>query len=160
MLDWNKIKYFKPSEFDSPDLPGSGKNMQQSTIEKLERARSSAGVPFGINSGYRTQKHNDSLEHSVKDSAHRTGHAADIAVTKDTYGKILTALINAGFKRIGLGRNFIHVDDDPTKPTPAVWIYHKTSKWENFRVKVLNIIKKKVTVKMQLASFYSWEVPS
>jgi len=115
--------YFTPSEFDSPDLPGSGIRMNAMFISMLNKARSIAGIPFYINSGYRTPAHNKKVG-GVPGSAHTKGLAADIAVTPATYGKVLSALIKAGFKRIGLGQNFIHVDIDCSKPCPAVWNYN------------------------------------
>ena len=33
------MKYFKLSEFDSPDLIGSGEEMKQSTLNLLDEAR-------------------------------------------------------------------------------------------------------------------------
>ena len=56
-----ELEFFKISEFDSPDLPGSGGKMQVSTLLKLVQARKLAGVPFVINSGYRTPEHNAKL---------------------------------------------------------------------------------------------------
>jgi hypothetical protein len=49
-----ELKHFKLSEFDSPDLPGSGKNMNPDFLKRLDEAREIAGVPFNINSGFRT----------------------------------------------------------------------------------------------------------
>lgn len=115
------FKYFTYSEFDSPDAPGSGqKFMNKQFIEKLDIARGKAGVPFKINSGYRTQAHNDSLEGSVPNSAHTFGLAADIsAPTEEIKKKIALALYQSGFVRIGFANTFIHVDDDKTKPQHA-----------------------------------------
>ena len=48
------MKYFKLEEFDSPDLKGSGKNMKKDFLVKLDEARELAGIPFKINSGFRT----------------------------------------------------------------------------------------------------------
>jgi len=115
--------YFRPGEFDSPDLPGSGRKMNPALLSKLNQARKYAAIPFHINSGYRTPQHNK-LVGGVPGSAHTKGMAVDIrANTPEEYKTILTALIRAGFKRIGLGRKFIHADIDYSKPTPAVWTY-------------------------------------
>lgn len=115
-------KYFEISEFDSPDAPGSGFNMQASFINRLVTAREIAGVPFRINSGYRTPEHNRKVG-GTPGSSHLTGWAADIAVKDNRErGVILNALIRAGFSRIGIGKTFLHVDSDPSK-NPAVWLY-------------------------------------
>ena len=53
------MQYFKLSEFDSPDLPGSGQRMKPEFLKMIDRARDIAGgVPFVINSGFRTVAHN------------------------------------------------------------------------------------------------------
>ena len=55
------LKYFKLSEFDSPDLKGSGSNMNYTFLEKLDQARGLAGIPFKITSGFRTEAYQDDL---------------------------------------------------------------------------------------------------
>ncbi len=126
--DWN-YKNFESYEFDSPDLPGSGINMQDSFMRRLETARIKANIRFIIKSGIRTQIYNDSLKNSVKNSAHIKGLAVDISCVNDNdFIIIIKALAEAGFKRIGIGKNFIHVDYDLAKPYPVVWAYPKTPK--------------------------------
>ena len=49
------LKYFKFSEFDSPDKPESGKDMDGTFIQLLDKARGIANIPFRITSGYRTE---------------------------------------------------------------------------------------------------------
>lgn len=117
------LKHFKISEFDSPDLPNSGVNMDQQFLIKLDLARQLAGTPFYINSGYRTKEHNLRVG-GTSLSAHLKGLAADIRCTlSDERHKILGGLIRAGFRRIGIHRNFIHVDLDDTKPQNVVFLY-------------------------------------
>jgi len=139
------FKYFDYSEFDSPAtetdklnpniktyfnplkakymIEGSGKqHMNLSFMQKLDKAREIAGVPFFITSGYRTPAYNATLSNSVSDSAHTRGYAADISapINKE---KIVRALIAAGFNRIGEGATFIHADNDPNKTPFAYWTY-------------------------------------
>ncbi|AEL23850.1 D-Ala-D-Ala carboxypeptidase family metallohydrolase [Cyclobacterium marinum] len=114
------LQYFNLSEFDSPDEPGSGERMQESTLAMLEKARHQAGIPFAINSGVRTPSHNEKVG-GISNSAHLSGWAADIATSKYTQKTIVMACQMAGFQRIGIYKNFIHVDNDPTKPSPAQW---------------------------------------
>lgn len=117
------LKHFNISEFDSPDQPGSGKNMRATTLLMIDDARGRADVPFHINSGFRTKKHNKEVG-GVAGSAHEKGFAGDIATTtKANQRKIVKALYDAGFRRFGIGKNFVHADNDPNKPTPAVWFY-------------------------------------
>ena len=114
--------YFSLAEFDSPDLPNSGTNMDTNFIYKLEHARELAGIPFRITSGYRTKEHNAEVG-GVPNSSHLKGVAADIAVSSGNERYIiLNALIRAGFKRIGVAKTFIHCDLDDEKSN-SVWTY-------------------------------------
>ena len=116
------MKHFDISEFDSPDKPGSGKNMKPGFLSMLDAAREAAGVPFKINSGYRTKKHNKEIGGSPT-SSHLDGFAADIACTDSyTRERIIFGLVHAGFQRFGVAKTFIHCDNDPRKST-AVWVY-------------------------------------
>lgn len=116
------MKYFTLDEFDCPSHKGSGINMDSNFLAKLEQAREIAGVSFIITSGYRTKEHNAEVG-GVPNSSHLIGVAADIAVSggADRY-IILSALIKAGFRRIGVAKTFIHCDTDDSKPN-SVWTY-------------------------------------
>jgi uncharacterized protein YcbK (DUF882 family) len=117
------LKHFKIAEFDSPDAPGSGSKMQPKFLQMLDNARSIAGVPFKVNSGFRTEAHNLKVK-GVADSSHVQGWAADIAATSGTSKfTIVNALLKAGFTRIGIASSFVHVDCDPTKPAQVIWTY-------------------------------------
>ena len=117
------MKHFKHSEFDSPDAPGSGAKMQNRFLEKLDLARDIAGILFIITSGYRTEEHNK-LVGGVNSSSHTKGLAADISC-RDSVSRfiIVNALFKAGFTRIGIADNFIHVDCDETKTQEVIWTY-------------------------------------
>ena len=120
--------HFETQEFDSKDMPGSGaKFMDNAFLQMLDDARSIAGIPFNITSGYRSEKINK-LAGGVKNSSHLVGRAADIAVRS---GKerliIIMALIQVGFRRVGVAQGFIHTDNDSismggTKPD-SIWTY-------------------------------------
>jgi uncharacterized protein YcbK (DUF882 family) len=116
------FNYFSFSEFDCPSLPDSGKNMDSNFIHKLDHARDIAGISFKINSGYRTKERNAEVG-GVPNSSHLIGVAADIAVSSGNERYIiLSSLIKAGFKRIGVAKTFIHCDTDDSKPN-SVWTY-------------------------------------
>ena len=124
------LKYFRYEEFDSPDLPNSGAaNMDNNFLSMLDNARGIAGIPFKISSGFRTDNYNQSLSargySASPNSSHLKGEAADIVCksSKDRW-TIITALQEAGFKRIGIASSFIHVDsNDLWKNSPVIWTY-------------------------------------
>jgi zinc D-Ala-D-Ala carboxypeptidase len=138
------MRYFKTHEFDSPDLRGSGINMKIDFLRMLDEARHIAGIPFVINSGYRTREHTERLIkrglQASRNSSHHTGKAADIAVTAQTRMKIIDACIQAGFRRIGVANSFIHVDNDSEKVNPAAWGYSNTD------TKILEAVRKKLGI--------------
>jgi uncharacterized protein YcbK (DUF882 family) len=122
------LKYFNFEEFDCPTLEGSGLpttdggKMNLDFLHKLDEARELAGVPFKITSGYRSPQHNLDVGGRVG-SSHIKGIAVDIAcVNSHERQKILTALIQVGFKRVGIGKSFLHTDLDTSKPN-AIWLY-------------------------------------
>lgn len=116
------MKYFTLDEFDSPDVPGSGENMDRKFLELLDYAREEAMIPFRINSGYRTPERNAKVG-GVQGSSHVKGLAADISCTSsDKRLIIVKALINVGFTRLGISSSFIHVDSDSDK-NDAIWLY-------------------------------------
>lgn len=124
------MRYFKFSEFDSPDAPGSGEKMDPEFLRMIDQARARAGIPFVISKGggFRTPEYNAHLcrvnPRASKTSSHKKGLAADIK-TPDSRSRflILDALISVGFNRIGIASGFIHVDNDPSKPEDLVWVY-------------------------------------
>lgn len=118
-------RYFKKSEFACPC--GCGKDdIDTGLVDKLDKARELAGVPFGVTSGCRCNNYNQELKRRgykvSEDSAHMTGFAVDISATGANRNRIIWALCRV-FERVGIGADFVHVDVDPDKPTPAVWGY-------------------------------------
>ena len=117
--------YFDLSEFDSPDLKGSGAlKMNSDFLYKLTEARIFANIPFRITSGYRSPKHNKKVG-GEPNSSHTKGYAADIvAATSAQRFLIVSAALKAGLNRIGVGKYYVHVDSDPTLPTNVMWDYY------------------------------------
>ena len=108
-------KWFKLSEFDSPDQPGSGELMEPAVVQALDIARDIYGFPMKVTSGVRSIAHNKACGGSPK-SSHLLGWAVDIAVpNSERRFLMLEALLDAGFHRIGVGENFLHCDLDPNK---------------------------------------------
>ena len=117
------MKYFKLSEFDSPDILGSGKNMNEEFLYMLDAARKIYGKPMHVNSGYRSKEHNKKVR-GVSSSSHLKGLAADISCKNSNERfEMLQAFIKAGFKRIGVANSFIHIDNDKDKSQNIIWTY-------------------------------------
>jgi len=115
------MRYFKIDEFNCSCC--SKNEMDREFLDRLDKAREYAITPFVISSGFRCKSHNKSSG-GTETSSHLKGLAADIVVkNSEQRYKILTGLINAGFNRIGIAINFIHVDYDQTKPQGVIWIY-------------------------------------
>jgi zinc D-Ala-D-Ala carboxypeptidase len=105
-------KYFKNIE----------ENMNVNFLAKLDEAREYSGIPFIINSAYRSPEHPESIKNPT--SSHIKGLAVDISV-KDSKQRflVLDALIHVGFNRIGIAGTFIHVDLDLDKSQNVIWTY-------------------------------------
>ena len=105
-------KYFKEIE----------ENMNKDFLFVLDEAREFAGIPFVINSAYRSPNHPLSVKNPT--SSHIKGLAVDIKATdNETRFKIVEALISVGFTRIGIADTFIHVDLDFDKRQNIIWTY-------------------------------------
>lgn len=122
------LKYFDYEEFDSPDAIGSGLpksdggQMCDEFLHKIDQAREIAEVPFKITSGFRSKEHNEVVG-GKKLSSHLKGCAADILCTNSyNRSQIVLGLVEAGFRRIGIAKTFIHADCDNDKPN-AIWLY-------------------------------------
>ena len=97
-------------------------NMNKDFLFVLDEAREFAGIPFVINSAYRSPEHPLSIKNPS--SSHIKGLAVDIKATDSvTRFKIVKALIEVGFTRIGIADTFIHVDLDLDKAQNVIWTY-------------------------------------
>lgn len=111
------LRFFSPSEFSDPS------RMDPDFLIRLDRARLVSDIPYVINSSFRTPEQNTASNGS-RNSAHLRGKAVDIrCVDAYTRSRILFGLISAGFTRIGIGKSFIHVDNDDSLPNPRIWLY-------------------------------------
>ena len=120
-MDWTKIRNFKEHEFACKC--GCGYNViNPQLVMALDMARRDAKVPFTITSGCRCKKHNARVG-GVGDSSHVKGYAVDIAVQDSGHRMAVLKALMRYFDRIGIDKNFIHVDNDPDKPTGVLWVY-------------------------------------
>jgi len=114
-------KNFDTKEFACPCCGAA--RVSSKLIEMLQVAREEAGIPFTITSGFRCREHNMDVGGS-NTSSHLRGLAADLACNGSSQRYLmLTALLKAGFSRIGVGSDFIHVDVDATKAVGVIWTY-------------------------------------
>lgn len=118
-----ELKWFKEEEFRKAVPSCSLSDMNEEFMHHLDECRDFAGVPFKINSAYRSVEYEKSKGRSGT-SQHTKGIAVDIACpTNALRFRILASLLVAGFRRIGIGVNFIHVDDGYPKSEPIIWTY-------------------------------------
>lgn len=91
-------------------------------MSMLDNARTIAQIPFIITSGLRTKEHNAEVG-GEQDSAHLSGLAVDLACS-DSLARytMVYSLFVAGFKRIEIGKNHIHVDIDESKDQRVMFL--------------------------------------
>ena len=130
------MRYFNISEFDSglSGEEGTGINMSPLFLDFIDELRSRCDFPFIVTSGWRSKKYHQSLTdrgyHTIKNSAHLKGLAADIVI-KDSVkralfvGHALQLVHELGLPfRVGIKKNsYCHIDIDEEKTNPRLWIY-------------------------------------
>lgn len=115
-------KNFDRSEFSCKCGCGYD-DINEDFVEKLQAVRDLVGQAMHVTSGCRCLEYNTKVG-GVPHSAHMRGYAADIHVMDgELRFNLLKAAFGLGFKRIGIGKTFIHLDTDPFLPQPRVWPY-------------------------------------
>lgn len=125
-IDWSKIRHFRKEEFECRCGCGAC-NINDQLVFALDLAREKSGTPFNISSGARCEVHNKKVG-GVPGSSHvssetKVCHAVDIKYSTPQEGASILKALTPYFDRIGIGSNFIHVDNDPKKNAPALWTY-------------------------------------
>lgn len=108
-----KYRWFSEKEAEglSPDL-----------MAMADMARAKAGIPFIITSGLRTAEENKKAG-GADDSAHLTGEAFDLRCSDSVSRfKMVKALLESGFLRIGIYEKHIHADVSRTLPFGVFWV--------------------------------------
>lgn len=129
MARYDFAPHFTEEEFTCPCGCGT-LNPNRGFLERLERARIRAEIPFKMASGSRCPDHNEDVG-GVDSSSHLAilaelieSHAGDIGARGARQrGKILESLRAVGFNRIGIASTFVHVDNDPALPPEVTWLY-------------------------------------
>ena len=90
---------------------------------KINTVRGIVGQPIRANSWCRCAIHNLSVG-GKPTSSHPKGTASDLATpTEYMKFRILLAAGEVGFRGVGVGKNFIHLDSDLDKPANRFWLY-------------------------------------
>lgn len=90
--------------------------LQIPLVDRLDRAREEAGVPFVITEGLGAGGHH------VANTSHQRGWAVDLRCRDSfTRFKMVSALLNNGFKRIGIYNLHIHADLDDSLDQEVIW---------------------------------------
>ncbi|MEW6350461.1 MAG: D-Ala-D-Ala carboxypeptidase family metallohydrolase [Thermodesulfobacteriota bacterium] len=125
---WEHVKHFTPREFTCKceGLCDHVVVISPDVVAALDRIRDELGVPLSVVSGTRCERFNLKVGGSPR-SAHLPkkgmSHAVDI-LCKDAH--LRHSLISAAlavFPRIGIGKDFVHLDADPELPRPLIWVY-------------------------------------
>lgn len=121
MLGKGKLtKHFNRKEFDCQCGCGTGE-ISMKLVENLELARVDYGKAMRINSGIRCLEHNRSIG-SRDTSSHIKCLAADVGCTDMGDRHKMISIFLKYFKRVGVHKQFIHVDVDSDKPD-GVFVY-------------------------------------
>lgn len=117
-------KYFTEQEFNYCTPSCSINDMDGKFLNLLDEIRERAGIPFHITCAYRSKEWDKSKGRSGN-SAHTKGKAVDIKYSSSADAfKIIQSAILLGVKRIGIGKNFIHLDNDESLPQGVIWNYY------------------------------------
>lgn len=117
------LKYFNDDDFKRATPSCAISQMCPDFLARLDRARELAGVPFHVNSAYRSPDYEISKGRSGA-GAHTFGRAVDIRCTDSaSRWRIVFGALSAGFTRIGIGKRFVHLDDSISLPHPCIWLY-------------------------------------
>ena len=120
--DLQLTQHFHLSEFRCRHCGEVNELAARRLASRLELAREFAG-PMTILSSFRCTVHNAACG-GKPNSQHLLGLAADILVISDGHRfQLVKALIDSGFKRIGIGKSIVHADIGDV-PGFVIWTYY------------------------------------
>lgn len=118
-------RFFAEAEFQRCTPACSLQDMDRASMWIFDAVREAAGIPLVINCAYRSPEWDRSKGRSGN-SAHCRGRAIDIrCTTSENRMKIIAAAVEVGVKRIGIGKNYIHLDTDDSLPQNVIWHYYE-----------------------------------
>ena len=117
-------KYFSPSEFKRCVPSCSIEDMDGGFLALLDKVREKAGIPLVLNCAYRSREW-DIAKGRSGNSAHTRGKAVDIRCNSSaTRFKIVKAAMECGIVRIGIGKSFVHLDNDSSLTQNVIFDYY------------------------------------
>lgn len=123
MVDLN---YFNPTTDPRLFHCGCGScnvKLKDDYLQRLDYAREQAGVPFVVTSGPRCEEYNDAIGGS-ENSDHINREGADIACDSSAQRfMIVGGALAAGFTRIGIAKDFVHLGVSDENPNHVIWVY-------------------------------------
>ena len=92
-------------------------------VSRLEMVRRVLDRPMVITSGARCPEWNRAVG-GKPNSAHLQGTAADIQCERSLERfELVREALAAGFRRVGIARDFVHLDLADDLPQPRLWLY-------------------------------------
>ena len=117
-------KYFSPAEFKRCVPSCSIEDMDGGFLDLLDKVREKAGIPLVLNCAYRSREW-DIAKGRSGNSAHTRGKAVDIRCNSSaTRFKIVKAAMECGIVRIGIGKSFVHLDNDSSLTQNVIFDYY------------------------------------
>ena len=102
----------------------SGRDLTRETVAKLDQICDVIGLPIKVLSGTRCERYNTRVSGKGRrpppEGWIQPRRALSCPDSSFRFAFLAAAL--PVFNRIGIGKDFIHVDDDPELPPKAVWI--------------------------------------
>lgn len=114
-------KYFSPREFNICTPGCDISQMDENFLKKLDLLREYCGFPLVLSCAFRSVEY-DKAKGRSGESFHCKGCAVDIICT-DSFRRwdIVHNAMYCGFNGIGIGKNFIHIDD---RTVSTMWHYY------------------------------------
>lgn len=114
----DKLKYFKPSEFNRCNPSCSIDAMDTAFLKELDVCRHIAGVPFVLLSAYRSPAHDKERGRSGV-GYHTSGRAVDVRCTNSEDRRAIVEACLATGLTIGIYPSFVHIDN---RPRPILFV--------------------------------------
>lgn len=118
-------RYFAEKEFRRCEPPCSEKDMDKLFLSLMDKIREDAGIPLVMTSAYRSVEWEKAKGRSGEGD-HPQGCGVDfVANTSQTRMKIIKSALHNGIRRIGIGKNFVHIGYGKNLPQDVIWTYYE-----------------------------------